>query len=68
MPAPPGKTATELGLLGTAGLAAGAALTGWKIGTWIGEVTGATQAIEDLTASLLGLANLADQTKAPSRT
>jgi hypothetical protein len=47
-----GKTTTELGLLGTAGLVAGAALTGWKIGTWIGDITGATDAIANLTGSL----------------
>jgi hypothetical protein len=54
-----GKTATELGVLGTAGLVAGAALTGWKIGTWIGEITGATDAIANLGGAL---DHLAEQT------
>jgi hypothetical protein len=57
-----GKTTTELGLLGTAGAVVGTALTAWKLGTWIGEVTGATQAIEDLTAKMMGLGNLATET------
>jgi hypothetical protein len=47
-----GKSTTELGLLGTAGAVAGAALAGWKLGTWIGEITGATEAIANLTGSL----------------
>jgi len=55
-----GKTTTELGLLGTAGLVAGAALTGWKIGTWIGEVTGATEAVANLGGAL---DRLAEQTQ-----
>jgi len=53
-----GKTTTELGLLGTAGLAVGAALTGWKIGTWIDEMTGASTVVENLAASLMGVAPL----------
>ena len=51
-----GKSTTELGLLGTAGAVAGAALAGWKLGTWIGEITGATDAIANLTGSLDRLA------------
>ena len=59
-----GKSATEFGLLGTAGAVAGAALAGWKLGTWIGDVTGATQAIEDLTAAWMGLGEFAGETAA----
>lgn len=50
-----GKTSKEIGLLGTAGLAAGAFMTGWKIGTWIDEMTGASTAVENLARSLMGL-------------
>jgi len=53
-----GKTTTELGLLGTAGLAVGAALTGWKIGQWIDEMTGASSIVEQLATSLMGVAPL----------
>jgi hypothetical protein len=55
-----GKTASQLGVLGTAGLVAGAALTGWKIGTWLGEVTGATTAVENLAKSVLGYSDALD--------
>jgi hypothetical protein len=50
-----GKTTSELGLLGTAGLAAGAALTGWKIGQWIDEMTGASTIVENLARNFMGL-------------
>jgi hypothetical protein len=59
-----GKSATELGLLGTAGLVVGTAMAAWNIGKQIGEVTGLTQAIEDLAASWMGLGNLANETAA----
>jgi hypothetical protein len=51
-----GKTTTELGLLGTAGLAAGAFMTGWKIGTFIADLTGATNAVANLGGALDALA------------
>jgi hypothetical protein len=57
-----GKSATEIGLLGTAGLVVGTAMAAWNIGKQIGEVTGLTQAIEDLAASWMGLGNLAGET------
>jgi len=57
-----GKTATEIGLLGTAGLAAGAFMTGWKIGEFIDGLTGASKAVEDLTTKLLGYQSLAGET------
>jgi hypothetical protein len=40
-----GKSASEIGLLGSAGLVAGAALAGWNFGRWIAGITGADQAI-----------------------
>jgi len=51
-----GKSTTELGLLGTAGAIAGAALAGWKIGTWIADVTGLGDAVANLTGNLDALA------------
>lgn len=59
-----GKTATQLGLMGTAGAVAAAALGGWQVGRWIADITGADQAIATFTASLLGLGNLAAETAA----
>ena len=47
-----GKSASELGILGTAGLAAGAFMTGWKIGEWIDDMTGASTAVANLTGNL----------------
>jgi len=57
-----GKTVAQFGLLGTAGAVVGTALTAWDLGKWIGEVTGLTQGIEDLTASWMGLGNVATET------
>lgn len=57
-----GKTAGELGLLASAGLVVGTAMAAWKVGTWIGETTGLTQAIQTGTASLLGYGDVANQT------
>jgi hypothetical protein len=54
-----GKTATEIGALGTAGLVFASAMAGWNIGTKIGEWTGWTQAIADNTAKLLGWGDVA---------
>jgi hypothetical protein len=50
-----GKTASQLGVLGTAGLAAGAFMTGWKIGKFIDDMTGASTAVENLARSFMGL-------------
>lgn len=49
-----GKSAKEVGLLGTAGLAFGAAMGGWKIGRMIAEFFGLDQKIANVTARLLG--------------
>jgi hypothetical protein len=54
-----GKTAGQLGALGTAGLVAGAAITGWKIGEKVGEWTGWTDAIGRATSKLLGWGDVA---------
>jgi hypothetical protein len=51
-----GKTATELGVLGTAGLVAGAAFTGWKIGQWIDDLTGLSTAVANVGGALDTLA------------
>lgn len=56
-----GKTAKDLGVLGTAGAVAGAALAGWQVGRWIAEITGADAAISKLAASLLGFGDVAAQ-------
>ncbi len=42
-----------LGALGTVGAATAAFFAGWKFGSWIGEVTGATDAVGKFTARLL---------------
>lgn len=49
-----GKTATELGAIGTAGAIAGAALTGWKIGSLIADVTNLDEAFGNLLSNLAG--------------
>ena len=57
-----GTTATELGLIATVGLAAGAALAGWQIGKQVDEWTGLSQSIASGTAALLGWGDVAEQT------
>jgi hypothetical protein len=56
-----GKSAKELGALGTAGAVAGAALAGWQVGRWIAEITGADKAIANLTARLIGWGDVGAQ-------
>lgn len=56
-----GKTASSMGVLGTAGIAAGAAFAGWQIGRWIADLTGADKAVEKLAQTWLGFASIADQ-------
>lgn len=53
------KTTEQLGALGTAGLAAGAALAGWSLGRTIADVLDLDEAIGDLTAKLLGFGDVA---------
>jgi hypothetical protein len=59
-----GASATQLGLLGTAGLAAGAALAGWQIGRLIADLTGLDQKVAETARQLLGLADPALETAA----
>jgi DNA-binding transcriptional MerR regulator len=54
-----GKTATELGLVGTAGLIAGAAFAGWKIGRVVADLFDLDKKIGDVTAKLLGFGDVA---------
>jgi ribosomal silencing factor RsfS len=56
------QTATELGLISTLGLAAGAAIAGWKIGKQIDEWTGLSESIARGTAALMGWGDVAEQT------
>ena len=56
-----GKSVGSMGLLATAGLAAGAAIGGWKLGRVIAEVFDLDTKIAGLTARALGLGNLAAQ-------
>lgn len=56
-----GKSATEVGLLGTAGLIAGAALAGWKVGRLIADFFDLDEAIGNATAKLLGFGDVAAQ-------
>jgi hypothetical protein len=51
-----GQTATSMGLLGTASLAAGAAIAGWQIGRWIADLTGLDAVVANLNGSLDALA------------
>jgi hypothetical protein len=57
-----GKTASELGLVTTAGLAAGAAFAGWKIGRAIADFFELDKAIGEATAALLGFGDVAGET------
>ncbi len=59
-----GKSTTQLGAFGTAGLVAGAALAGWKTGRAIAEFFGLDKAIADTTATLLGWGDVAGETAA----
>lgn len=49
-----GLLTTALGLLGPAVAVAGTAWVAWKFGTWIGEVTGLTGAVQSLTEKVMG--------------
>ena len=49
-----GKSATQLGVLGTAGLAVGAAVAGWKIGRLVADFFDLDEKIGNATAKLLG--------------
>lgn len=53
-----GKSAGDLGKLGTAVAVAGAAVAGWNIGRWIANLTGADEKIASITARLMGWGDL----------
>jgi hypothetical protein len=57
-----GKTIGTLGALGTATVAAGAALGGWQLGRWIADLAQTDKIIGDLTAKMLGFGDVAAQT------
>jgi len=57
-----GKTAVEMGLLATAGLAVGAAIGGWNIGRWIADLTGADEKVANLTARMMAWGDVIAQT------
>ena len=57
-----GKTASQVGAIGTAGLAVSAALGGWQIGRWIADWLGLDEAIAQTTASLMGWGDVAAET------
>jgi hypothetical protein len=56
-----GKTASEIGLIGTAGLTVAAAVGGWQIGRMIADFTGLDEIIGNTAASLLGFGDVAAQ-------
>ena len=49
-----GKTASELGALGTAAAVVGTAMAGWQLGRWIGELTGLDAAVQSAAETLFG--------------
>lgn len=57
-----GKTATDLGTLGTASAVAAAAFAGWNLGRWIADITGADAAIADFASTLMGTGSAAAET------
>lgn len=59
-----GKTASQLGLISTASLAAAAALGGWEIGRTIAKFFDLDKTIGDATARLLGFGDVAAETAA----
>jgi hypothetical protein len=59
-----GKTAKDIGLIGTAGLAVGAGLAGWKIGRMAAEFFDLDTKVANTAARLLGWGDVAGQTAA----
>jgi hypothetical protein len=59
-----GKTASQLGLVATGGLAVAAGLGGWQLGRAISETFDLDTKIGDLTARLFGLGDVAGETTA----
>jgi hypothetical protein len=56
-----GQSAASLGSLATAGMAAGAAFAGWKIGRWIADLGDFDDQWSELAAKLLGFGDVAAQ-------
>lgn len=56
-----GKTASQLGMVTTAGLALAAGIGGWKIGRLIADFTGSDKAIGDMVASMMGWTDAAER-------
>lgn len=56
-----GKSAGQIGALGTAGLVLGAGIAGWKVGRMIADFFGLDESIGKATASLLGYGDVAAQ-------
>lgn len=54
-----GKGAAALGATGAVALAVGTAFASWKVGKWIGDISGLTDKIADGTASLRGWSDMA---------
>jgi len=55
-----GMTYQQLGLLGSAGVAVGVAVTGWELGKWISDMTGGLETAKNLQDRLYGSADAAD--------
>lgn len=56
-----GKTASQLGMIGTIGLSAAAAIAGWKFGRLVADFFDLDDSIGDATASLLGFGDVAGE-------
>jgi hypothetical protein len=56
-----GSTATQIGLIGTAGAVVGAGLIGWNIGRAVAGFFDLDRVIADTTSALLGFGNVAEQ-------
>jgi hypothetical protein len=56
-----GKTATQLGLLGTAGLALGAAMGGWQLGRFAADLLGTDEIIGHFVNELWGVSEAAQR-------
>jgi len=57
-----GKTASQLGAIGTAGAIAGAAMTGWNIGAVIADVTELDEALANMISTLSGWGEIYSKT------
>jgi hypothetical protein len=67
MAAMAGKTASQIGVMATGAAIFAAGMTGWKIGTWIGETTGWTDAIQKNIEAWMGWSAAATGTAAQTR-